>query len=56
MYSRATRYEADSTFTSRICTRPVSGSVNDPKGSATMCPSWIVIMPPGSSLSSSRFR
>ena len=56
MYSRATWYELDSTFTSRIRTRPVSGSLNDPKGSGTMCPSWIVTMPPGSPPSSTRFR
>jgi hypothetical protein len=56
MYSRATRYELDSQFASRIRTRPVSGSVNDPKGSGTMCPSWSVIMPPGSPPASTRFR
>src|SRR6185437_5567824 len=39
MYSRATQYELDAVSTNRIRTRPVSGSVNDPKGSGTMCPS-----------------
>ena len=56
MYSRATRYELESTFTSRSRTRPVPGSLNDPNASGTMCPSWIVIMPPGSPLASTRFR
>jgi hypothetical protein len=30
--------------------------VKDPKGSGTMCPSWIVIMPPVSSPWSTRLR
>jgi hypothetical protein len=56
MYSRATRYELESVSTSRIRTRPVSGSVNDPNGSGTMWPSCSVIMPPGSLVCCIRFR
>ena len=56
MYSRATRYELESTFTSRIRTRPVSRSLNDPKARGTMWPSWIVIMPPGSPFAIATFR
>ena len=52
MYSRATRYEWLSTFTSRTRTRPVSGSENEPNGSGSMCPSRIVIIAPASSLPS----